>query len=153
MSVMAETSQLAMGPYVAMAAVGLVLYAWTALCRESLVVKVAACSDGGGGLGDGGLGGDGGGGGLLGGGGGGDGGGGDGDGGGGEGSGEGGSGGGDWNCTSKDSVPGPPNFKEKLCPKPGAAHSFPSQKPAPSESVISRVHVAPSATANGALEV
>ena len=40
MSVMAETSQLAMGPYVAMAAVGLALYAWTAVCREALVVKV-----------------------------------------------------------------------------------------------------------------
>ena len=57
MSVMAETSQLAMGPYVATAAVGSVLYAWTAVCREALVVKVAACSDGddggGGGLGEG----------------------------------------------------------------------------------------------------
>ena len=57
MSVMAETSQLAMGPYVAIAAVGLVLYASTAVSREALVVKVAACSDGdgdgGGGLGDG----------------------------------------------------------------------------------------------------
>ena len=40
MSVMAETSQLAIGPYVAMAAVGSVLYAWTAVCREALVVKV-----------------------------------------------------------------------------------------------------------------
>ena len=35
MSVMAETSQSAMGPYVAMAAVGLVLYAWTAVSREA----------------------------------------------------------------------------------------------------------------------
>ena len=51
MSVMAETSQSAMGPYVAMAAVGLALYAWTAVCREALVVKVAV---GGGGLGLGG---------------------------------------------------------------------------------------------------
>jgi len=40
MSVMAETSQSAIRPYVAMAAVGLVLYAWTAVCREALVVKV-----------------------------------------------------------------------------------------------------------------
>ena len=40
MSVMAETSQLAMGPYVAMAAVGSALYARTAVCREALVVKV-----------------------------------------------------------------------------------------------------------------
>ena len=40
MSVMAETSQLAIGPYVAMAAVGSALYAWTAVCREALVVKV-----------------------------------------------------------------------------------------------------------------
>ena len=68
-------------------------------------------------------------------------------------SGEGGGGVGDWNCTSKDSVPEPPSFKEKLCPKPGAAHSFPNQKPAPNKSFISRVHVAPSATANGSLEV
>ena len=40
MSVMAETSQWAMGPYIAMASVGLVSYAWTAVCREALVVKV-----------------------------------------------------------------------------------------------------------------
>ena len=40
MSVMPETSQAAAGPYVAMAAVGLALYAWTAVFRESLVVKV-----------------------------------------------------------------------------------------------------------------
>ena len=40
MSVMAETSQLAIRPYVAMAAVGLALYAWTAVFREALVVKV-----------------------------------------------------------------------------------------------------------------
>ena len=46
MSVMAETSQLAMEPYVAMAAVGLVLYAWTAVFREALVVKVATCGAG-----------------------------------------------------------------------------------------------------------
>ena len=36
MSVMAETSQSAMGPYVAMAAVGLVLYAWTARLQGGL---------------------------------------------------------------------------------------------------------------------
>ena len=42
MSVMAETSQSAMGPYVAIAAVGSVLYARTAVCREALVVNVAA---------------------------------------------------------------------------------------------------------------
>ena len=90
MSVMAETSQSAMGPYVAMAAVGLALYARTAVCREALVVKVpGGDGDGGGGLGDGG-GGDGDGGEGEGGdgdGGGGDGGGGDGDGGGGDGGG------------------------------------------------------------------
>ena len=59
MSVMAETSQSAMGPNVAMAAVGSVLYAWTAVSREALVVKVPGGDDGGdggdgGGLGDGG---------------------------------------------------------------------------------------------------
>jgi hypothetical protein len=41
MSVMAETSQSAIRPYVAVAVVGLSLYAWTAVCREALVVKVA----------------------------------------------------------------------------------------------------------------
>ena len=76
MSVMAETHQSAMGPYFAMAVVGLALNAWTAVCREALVVKVfwvvqatsgglgeggGSKGDGGGGLGDGG-GGDGGGG-------------------------------------------------------------------------------------------
>ena len=53
MSVMAETSQSAMGPYVAMASVGLVLYAWTAVCRDALVVKVPGGdggSEGGGGV-------------------------------------------------------------------------------------------------------
>ena len=35
MSVMAETSQSAMRPCVAMAAVGLLLYAWTAVFREA----------------------------------------------------------------------------------------------------------------------
>ena len=49
MSVMAETSQLAIRPYFAIAAVGLKLYAETADCREFLVVKVPG--DGGGGLG------------------------------------------------------------------------------------------------------
>ena len=39
MSVMAETSQLAMEPYFAVAAVGLALNAWTAACREALEVK------------------------------------------------------------------------------------------------------------------
>ena len=41
MSVTADTHQSAMGPYFAMAAVGLALYARTAVCREALVVKVA----------------------------------------------------------------------------------------------------------------
>jgi hypothetical protein len=49
MSVMAETSQSAMGPYVAVAAVGLALNALTAACREALVVKVPGGEDGGGG--------------------------------------------------------------------------------------------------------
>ena len=39
MSVMAETSQSAMRPCVAVAAVGLALYAWTAVFREAVVVK------------------------------------------------------------------------------------------------------------------
>ena len=63
---------------------------------------------------------------------------------------EGGAGG--WNCTTKDPVPERPFSKEKLCPKPGAAHFAPFQ-PSPYESVMSRVHVAPCATANGMLEV
>ena len=57
MSVMAETSQWAMGPYSAIAAVGSVLYAWTAVCREALAVKVPGGDggdDGGDGGGDGG---------------------------------------------------------------------------------------------------
>ena len=41
MSVMAETSQSAKGPYVAVAAVGLALYACTAVFREAVVVNVA----------------------------------------------------------------------------------------------------------------
>jgi len=40
MSVILETSQPAMGPYVLVAVVGLALYARTAVCREALVVKV-----------------------------------------------------------------------------------------------------------------
>ena len=67
-----------------------------------------------------------------------------------------GGGDGDWNCTTKDSVWKAGDFipraKEKLCSKPGAAHSFPFQ-PSPHESVMFRVHVAPSATANGTREV
>ena len=50
MSVMAETHQSAMGPFSAMEAVELALYAWTAVCREALVVKVVQA----GGLGEGG---------------------------------------------------------------------------------------------------
>ena len=46
MSVIIETSQPAMGPYVAVAVVGLVLYASVADLRESLVVKVAPISAG-----------------------------------------------------------------------------------------------------------
>jgi hypothetical protein len=52
MSVMAETSQSAMGPYVAVAAVGLALNAWTAVCREALVVNMPGGDGGGGGDGD-----------------------------------------------------------------------------------------------------
>ena len=172
MSVTAETSQSAMRPYVAMAAVGLALYAWTAVFRESLVVKVvvktrrrappARAFSEGEGNGGGGIGSDGG----------------DGDGGGGgaqprcllaqhhvdwsadhgsfvvqskRGGGDDGDGG--WNCTTKDPVPClAPLAKEKLCPKPGASHFAPFQ-PSPYESVMLRVHVAPSSTANGKLEV
>ena len=117
MSVTSETSQSATGPYFPMAAVGLALYAWTAVFRVALVVKVPGCNDGGCG-GDGGDGG----------------------------------GAGDRNCTTKDLVPWSPFAKAKLCSKPGAAHSFPFQ-PSPYESVMLRVHVAPSATANGTGEV
>ena len=42
MSVIAETSQPAMGPYVAMASVELASYARTAACRSALVVKMVA---------------------------------------------------------------------------------------------------------------
>ena len=41
MSVMPETSHSAIGPYVAIASAGSVLYAWTAVCREALVVNIA----------------------------------------------------------------------------------------------------------------
>tara|TARA_B110001469_G_scaffold58237_1_gene55952 strand:+ start:382 stop:504 length:123 start_codon:yes stop_codon:yes gene_type:complete len=40
MSVTVETTQVAMGPYVAMAEVRLALYATTAVLSEALVVKV-----------------------------------------------------------------------------------------------------------------
>ena len=66
--------------------------------------------------------------------------------------GEGDAGGGGRNCTTKEPARWEPLAREKACPKPGAAHSVPSQ-PSPYESVISRVHVAPSATASGAFEV
>ena len=39
MSVMAETSQSAMGPYVAVAAVRLALYAWAAVFRAAVLLK------------------------------------------------------------------------------------------------------------------
>ena len=113
-----ETSQSAMGPYVAMAAVGSSLNAWTAAFREAVLLKVLGCDGGGGG-------------------------------------GEGGAGGcdGGRRCTTKDLVAClGPLAKEKLCMKPGAAHSAPCQ-PSPIESVMTRVHVAPSATASGTLEV
>jgi len=113
MSVMAETSQSAIGPCVSVAAVGFASNARTAVCREALVVKVPG-GDGGSGGDVGGVGGVG--------------------------------------TPPKDSLPWLPPAKEKVCPKPGADHSAPFQ-PSPYESVMSRVHVAPSATANGTLEV
>ena len=58
-SVMAETSQSAMGPYVAIAEVAFALKARTATFRETVLVKVPG-GDGGDGGGDGGDGGDGG---------------------------------------------------------------------------------------------
>ena len=76
----------------------------------------------------------------------------------GDGGGGGGGGDGGWNCTTKDLIPCwgclgmGPSAKEKLFPKLGASHFAPFQ-PSPYESVMSRVHVAPSATANGTLEV
>ena len=112
MSVMAETSQSAMGPYVAMAEAAFVLNAAAAVFRESVVVKVPGGNAGG----------------------------------------EGGEGGEESVVTTKYSVPWLPLAREKLCSKPGAAHTFPFQ-PSPHESVMLRVHVAPSATANGTLEV
>jgi hypothetical protein len=39
MSVMAETSQSAMGPYAAVAVATFALYSWAAVCREPLLVK------------------------------------------------------------------------------------------------------------------
>ena len=54
MSVMAETSQSAIGPHVAVAAVWLALNSWTAVCKEALVVKTQGGEDGGGGDGEGG---------------------------------------------------------------------------------------------------
>ena len=67
--------------------------------------------------------------------------------------GSGGSSGGDGgcNCTTKDSERAEPAANEKPCPKPGADH-FASFQPSPYESVMFRVHVAPTATANGELE-
>ena len=62
MSVMADTSQSDMRPYVALAAVRLALNAWTAVFREPVVVKVPGGNDGGEGGNDGGDGGEGGGG-------------------------------------------------------------------------------------------
>ena len=62
MSVMAETSQSAMGPYVAIAAIGLASYAWTAVFRVAVSVKVAGANGDSGGEGEGDGGGDGGGG-------------------------------------------------------------------------------------------
>ena len=113
MSVSAETSQSATGPYVAMVEAAFALNASTAVFRESLLVNVP----------------------------------------GGNGGGEGGEGGSwSWSCTTNDAVPFLPVAKENLCPKPGATHSFPNQ-PSKRELVISRVHVAPSATANGTVEV
>ena len=53
-------------------------------------------------------------------------------------------------CTTKDVAPWEPLAREKSWPKPGAAHSAPFQ-PSPHESVISRVHVAPSAATKGTL--
>ena len=130
MSETPETSQSATGPYVAMAASAFSVKARTAAFRDALLVKVPGGDAGGvGGVG-GVAGGDG-----------------DGGGGGGDGGGD-----GDWNCTTKDSAPERPFAKEKLCSKPGAAHSAPSQ-PSPYESVMLRVHVAPRATANSTSEV
>ena len=49
MSETAETSQSAMRPYVAVAAAGSTLYAWTATFREAVLVKVKGWGGGGGG--------------------------------------------------------------------------------------------------------
>ena len=48
MSVMAETSQSAIGPYVAVATVGLALNAWTAVFREVVSTKGGGGEEGGG---------------------------------------------------------------------------------------------------------
>ena len=53
MSVIIETSQPAMEPYVSVAAVELASYACTTICREALVVKVSGGGEGEGGSGDG----------------------------------------------------------------------------------------------------
>ena len=57
MSVMPETSQAAVGPYIAVAAVRLALNARTAVFREAVLVKVPGAWPGGDGGGDGGEGG------------------------------------------------------------------------------------------------
>ena len=57
MSETAETFQSAMRPYVAVAAAGSKLYAWTATFREAVLVKVKGWGGGGGGGGGGGCGG------------------------------------------------------------------------------------------------
>ena len=48
MSLMAETSQSAMGPYVPMVSFGFASYAWTAVSREALVVKMRGGGEGSG---------------------------------------------------------------------------------------------------------
>ena len=48
MSVMAQTFQSAMGPYVAVAASGSALNAWTAVPRAALVIKMVSSGDSGG---------------------------------------------------------------------------------------------------------
>ena len=53
MSETAKTSQSAMRPYVAVAAAGSTLYAWTATSREAVLVKIPSGGGGGGGGGDG----------------------------------------------------------------------------------------------------
>jgi len=48
MSVMDETSQSAMGPYVPVVSFGFASYAWTAVSREALVVKMRGGGEGSG---------------------------------------------------------------------------------------------------------